>query len=183
MEDRKISVTLTGPAKIDGVREPAGKTVAVTTTFARQLAASGVIDPVVVRGVANVDLSDTSLEINSQAAFDLAVAQKAKVLAETMVDEVIPAVVGLLKRECDEMKAKHQLEIAKLGNDLAEYRKTIDERDRQLVEMVTHTNELEKKLSDATARAEAAEKKLVEVPQSKPEDEAGKSSKPAKEGK
>lgn len=46
MEDQKISVTLTGPAKIDGKREPEGKTVSVTAAVALQLAASGVINPV-----------------------------------------------------------------------------------------------------------------------------------------
>lgn len=46
MEDQKISVTLTGPAKIDGKREPEGKTVSVSPSVALQLAASGVINPV-----------------------------------------------------------------------------------------------------------------------------------------
>ncbi len=50
MEDQKISVTLTGPAKIDGKREPEGKTVSVSPSVALQLAASGVINPCSVRG-------------------------------------------------------------------------------------------------------------------------------------
>jgi hypothetical protein len=45
MNDRKISVTLTGPAKIGGKREPEGSTVEVSTALALQLAASGVINP------------------------------------------------------------------------------------------------------------------------------------------
>ena len=45
MDDPKISVTLTGPAKISGKHEPPGKTVTVSHTLALQLAASGAIDP------------------------------------------------------------------------------------------------------------------------------------------
>lgn len=46
MEDHQVSVTLTGPAKIDGKRREPGYTALVTPTFALQLAASGVINPV-----------------------------------------------------------------------------------------------------------------------------------------
>lgn len=43
--DQPFYVTLTGPAKVNGVREPAGKSVPVTMTLALQLAAAGVINP------------------------------------------------------------------------------------------------------------------------------------------
>jgi uncharacterized protein YbaA (DUF1428 family) len=43
MENTKVSVTLTGPAKIDGKREPQGKTVSVSEAVRRQLEASGVV--------------------------------------------------------------------------------------------------------------------------------------------
>lgn len=43
--DQTFYVTLTGPAKVNGVREPAGKSVRVTTAIALQLAAAGVINP------------------------------------------------------------------------------------------------------------------------------------------
>ncbi|KEY05833.1 MULTISPECIES: hypothetical protein [Brucella] len=63
MEDRKLSVTLTGPAKIDGVREPAGKSVTVTTTLALQLAASGVINSDAVRDAVSDEVEPLKGEI------------------------------------------------------------------------------------------------------------------------
>ncbi|QGA56166.1 hypothetical protein [Brucella sp. 2280] len=63
MEDRKLTVTLTGPAKIDGVREPAGKSVTVTTTLALQLAASGVINPDAVRDAVSDEVEPLKGEI------------------------------------------------------------------------------------------------------------------------
>lgn len=57
MEDREISVELTGPAKVHGVREPAGKVITVSATLALQLAASGVINPEVAEQLsASLDL-------------------------------------------------------------------------------------------------------------------------------
>ncbi|WP_439605407.1 hypothetical protein [Shinella sp.] len=50
--ENTFSVTLTGPAKIRGVREPAGKSVRVTMDIALQLAASGVINPAEVTAAA-----------------------------------------------------------------------------------------------------------------------------------
>lgn len=67
----KVSVTLSGPAKIDGRREPAGKIVSVTTAVAQQLAANGVIAP-----ATSFDMSDTPLTSDFDAAVAEAVAAR-----------------------------------------------------------------------------------------------------------
>ncbi|MCM0751183.1 hypothetical protein DEA98_06885 [Brucella pseudogrignonensis] len=97
MEDRKLSVTLTGPAKIDGVREPAGKTVTVTSAYALQLAASGVINPDAVRDAVSVDLSDTPLESDFQEA----------------VEDAVSVALAPLKQERDALKADLQTAITR----------------------------------------------------------------------
>lgn len=54
MDDR-IEVTLTGPAKIDGQRRAAGETLGVSFLVARQLEASGLIEPIDIGEVAATD--------------------------------------------------------------------------------------------------------------------------------
>ncbi|MGV1939519.1 hypothetical protein ACQZ5D_03520 [Agrobacterium sp. 22-211-1] len=81
MDENTISVTLTGPAKVNGVREPSGKTVTVTPTLALQLAASGVINPELAEQLSNaLDMSDTALESDFQKAVEDAAAGRIDVL-------------------------------------------------------------------------------------------------------
>jgi len=98
MDEPTISVTLTGPAKVNGVREPSGKTVAVTPTLALQLAASGVINPELAEQLSNaLDMSDTALESDFQKAVEDAAAGRIDVL-----------------------KAEHGLKIAELDGQIAD---------------------------------------------------------------
>jgi hypothetical protein len=75
MTEKSISVTLTGPAKIDGKRKPAGTTVSVSTTLALQLAASNVINPELAKSLSEA-VNATPLESDFQAAVDKAVAER-----------------------------------------------------------------------------------------------------------
>lgn len=145
MEDRKLSVTLTGPAKIDGVREPAGKTVSVTTALALQLAASGVINPDAVEGVVSADLPDTPLETEFQQAVE---------------DAVSEALVSLTQ-ERDALKADLQTAITRA--ETAE--KTVTDLTADLATEAAARSGAETKLAEA--QAELA--KLT-----KPDDQSGK---------
>lgn len=88
MDEYTVSVTLTGPAKVNGVREKAGKTVAVSPTLALQLAASGVINPQVAEKLSQaVDMSDIALESDFQKAVEDATAGRIDVLkADHLLD-------------------------------------------------------------------------------------------------
>lgn len=98
MDEPTISVTLTGPAKVNGVREPSGKTVTVSPTLALQLAASGVINPELAEQLSNaLDMSDTALESDFQKAVEDAVAGR-----------------------IDELKAEHGLKVSELEEKVAE---------------------------------------------------------------
>ena len=145
MEDRKLSVTLTGPAKIDGVREPAGKTVSVTTALALQLAASGVINPDDVEGVVSADLPDTPLETVFQQA----------------VEDAVSAALLSLTQERDALKTDLQTAITRA--ETAE--KTVAELAADLEFVRKGRSEAETKLAEA--QAELA--KLT-----KPDDQSGK---------
>lgn len=145
MEDRKLSVTLTGPAKIDGVREPAGKTVSVTTALALQLAASGVINTDDVEGVVSADMPDTPLESDFQTA----------------VDAAVSAALVPLTAERDTLKA--DLETAITRAETAE--KTVTDLTADLATEAAARSGAETKLAEA--QAELA--KLT-----KPDDQSGK---------
>lgn len=98
MDEKTISVTLTGPAKINGVREPTGKTVTVSPTLALQLAASGVINPQLAEQLSNaLDMSDTVLESDFQKAVEDAAAGRIDVLKEQHgleIQKIIAAAAG-----------------------------------------------------------------------------------------
>ena len=145
MEDRKLSVTLTGPAKIEGVREPAGKTVSVTTALALQLAASGVINPDAVEGVVSADLPDTPLETEFQQA----------------VEDAVSAALLSLTQERDALKADLQTAITRA--ETAE--KTVTDLTADLATEAAARSGAETKLAEA--QAELA--KLT-----KPDDQSGK---------
>ncbi|MCM2291088.1 hypothetical protein NAC44_01935 [Allorhizobium sp. BGMRC 0089] len=101
-----VSVTLTGPAKIGGIRKPAGTTVSVSTMLALQLAASGVINPELAQSLSDA-VSATPLEHDFQAVVDAAVAERLAVL-ETKAAEDLNAAherIAELERQLSE-KAK-----------------------------------------------------------------------------
>ncbi|MEN5299032.1 hypothetical protein ABE530_11870 [Brucella sp. TWI559] len=156
MEDRKLSVTLTGPAKIDGVREPAGKTVSVTTALALQLAASGVINPDDIEGVVSADMPDTPLESDFQTA----------------VDAAVSAALVPLTAERDTLKA--DLETAITRSETAE--KTVTDLTADLATEAAARTEAETKLAEA--QAELAKLTKPDAETGKGED--GKSGKPTK---
>lgn len=87
MTEESISVTLTGPAKIDGKRKPAGTTVSVSTTLALQLAASGAINPELAKSLSEA-VNATPLESDFQAAVDKAVSERLATLDAKSADEL-----------------------------------------------------------------------------------------------
>ncbi len=70
-----VSVTLTGPAKIDGERKTAGATVSVPIKLALELAASGVINPDAAKSL-SVALQDIPLASDFDAAVAASVAER-----------------------------------------------------------------------------------------------------------
>ena len=156
MEDRKLSVILTGPAKINGVREPAGKTVTVTTSLALQLAASGVINPDQVEGAVLADLSDTTLETEFQQA----------------VNDAVSAALVPLTQERDALKADFESAITRA--ETAE--KTVADLTADLATEAQARSEAETKLTEA--QAELA--KLSKPDADTAKDGDGKSGKPTK---
>ncbi len=116
-----IEVTLINPAKIDGVRQPAGVTVSVTHGVAGQLADSGAIPPL-------SDLDDLWPDIEAaldaeNAEFEQAVAEKAKEIAETVVKAAVDLAVDELAGQRDEAVERAETaeaKVASLKRQLAE---------------------------------------------------------------
>lgn len=78
MPNRKITVTLTGPVKLDGEDRKAGDQVEVTMSVALQLVELGAL-----AGLPEVDLGD------AQAGEDPALHEKARAMAETLVGQKV----------------------------------------------------------------------------------------------
>lgn len=136
MDDTKLSVKLTGPAKISGkIRQP-GETVSVSEDEFDSLMAVNLIDGGSVS--VNVGIMPTSLSSSGDDAFALTVQAAAKALAETMVDEAVQSAIEVSEFNTDELKTKLQAETANVA---------------------TLTSQLESE----TARADAAEKALSET--------------------
>lgn len=92
-----ITVTLTGPAKVGGLRKRPGDVVEVDPTTLRQLVAAGAVAP-------DLDataplLTGAPVRTLTQAEFETAVAGAAKVLAETMLDAVLAEALAPLETE------------------------------------------------------------------------------------
>lgn len=115
MSDPKLSVTLTGPAKIDGQHEPAGKTVTVSHTLALQLAASGVINPDAAKALSDA-IADTPLSSDFEAAVSAEVEKRLvdlKAVAEELREELSAAkadVAKLTESLTAEVNARAELE-------------------------------------------------------------------------
>ena len=169
MDENKVSVPLISPAKINGVREPAGKTVTVSTTLALQLAASGAIPSDLAERLSDaIDMSDTPLEGDFQQAVEDAAAGRIEVLKQKHGLEIVEiteryaAEQQKLTEQLNEASAKASV----LEGDLAAAQRRYETAESSAVEI---SGDLAK---EKEARAEA-EKKLAEVT-------ASKTSKPAK---
>lgn len=138
--NEKVSVTLTGPAKIHGVREPAGRTVTVSTTLALQLAASGVINPEAAQAL-SAAISETPLGSDFDATVRAAVAD----------------------REANWATAMDHFETMAEDREIA-LEKRLEKAGADIGELIAAQAELEAKLTAETARADVAEKALTEKP-------------------
>ncbi|MGV2107817.1 hypothetical protein ACQZ4X_17305 [Agrobacterium vitis] len=144
-----VSVTLTGPAKIDGQRKPAGATIAVSTTLALQLAASGVINPELAKSLAEA-VQDTPLTSDFKAAVDAEVAlQVAKA-----TEEMEAAQVRIVELDLESAKALEKLTVAQ--GELATAQRRIAELDQE-------TEDLTADLADAITRLGKADARIAEL--------------------
>ncbi|MBB4954391.1 chromosome segregation ATPase [Agrobacterium vitis] len=172
-----VSVTLTGPAKIDGRRKPAGTTIEVSTTLALQLAASRVINPELARSLSDA-VNATPLESDFQAAVDAAVAGRLeKANAKAMLDA---AAVTSLEAARDALKAK----VTEANVLLTEAREEAAAWKRLSDEATGNLTSTEKALQTARDQIAELERQLSE--QAKPEQaepEATEQAKPAKTAK
>ncbi|MVA27056.1 hypothetical protein V6582_14885 [Agrobacterium vitis] len=144
-----ISVTLTGPAKIDGQRKLAGATVAVSTTLALQLAASGVINPEVAKSLAEA-MQDTPLASDFRAAVDAAVAER----------------IAELDRETTNLAADLADEASRASSArtrAAELEDQLAAAQRQIVELDQETENLTADLADAITRLGKADARVAEL--------------------
>ncbi|MCJ7996070.1 hypothetical protein J5N58_16755 [Rhizobium cremeum] len=153
--DDKVNVTLTGPAKVNGVREPAGKTVTVSTTLALQLAASGVINPEAAKALSVAIAEPPPLGSDFDAAVRAAVADREANWAtamdhfETMAEDTLNAALA-------DLQNKNGL--------LTEVEAKADTLQALLADAETKFSDLEARLTAEAARADAAEKALMEKP-------------------
>lgn len=139
MDDSKVSVTLAGPAKIDGKFMKAGATVLVTAVLARQLAAP-------------FDTSDTPMASD----FDTEVEETAKVLADLRIKDAVETAVTVFASENETLKA----EVIRLGKALEDAKAEVaaatdNQKDAAgtITELRNRVTELEAALADATKPA------------------------------
>ena len=157
MDEYTVSVTLTGPAKVNGVREKAGKTVAVSPTLALQLAASGVINPQVAEKLSQaVDMSDTALESDFQTAVEDAAAGRIDVLkADHLLDTaLLENQIFDLTRHLDREKSAVRTAVADLqakDSQLVEARQKVADLETALTAEKQAKTDAEAKLADAQA--------------------------------
>ncbi|QSZ56807.1 hypothetical protein [Rhizobium sp. ZX09] len=174
MDEFTVSVTLTGPAKVNGVREKAGKTVAVSPTLALQLAASGVINPQVAEKLSQaVDMSDTALESDFQTAVEDAAAGRIEVLkADHLLD------TALLENRIFDLTRDLGREKSTVSTAIAD----LQAKDSLLVEERQKVADLEAELTSEKQARTDAETKLAEAQAelAKLAEQAADKAKPAK---
>ncbi|AGN38700.1 hypothetical protein RHYG_00031 [Rhizobium phage RR1-B] len=172
MNEPNISVTLTGPAKVHGVREKAGKTVTVSPTLALQLAASGVINPELAEQLSDaLDMSDTVLEIDFQKAVEDAAAGQIDVLkADHLLDTAtLENRIFDLTHELDREKSAASTAVADLQEDLAEAGGKIADLETALTTEKQARADAETRLADAQAElAKLAEQSADKAKPAKP---------------
>jgi chromosome segregation ATPase len=158
MDEQTIPVTLTGRAKIDGVREPAGKTVNVTPTLALQLAASGVINPELAEQLSNaLDMSDTALENDFQKAVELAVGQKTA--GDTLRIEHLEGKLA----EMDEALSTAKSGLENAGSSLQEKERLLDAEKAKVADLETSLTTEQQARTDAEAKLAAAQAELAKL--------------------
>lgn len=164
MSELKHSITLTGPAKVNGIHEPAGKTVTVSTTLALQLAASGAIPPDLAERLSGaIDMSDTLLESDFREAVENAAAGRIELLkAENLLEvAALENQIFDLTNEAAEHKSAWEKTLSDLrdsGEELKVERQKIADLETELTSEKQAKADAEGKL--ATAQAELA--KLAE---------------------
>lgn len=148
MTEAKISVTLIGPAKIEGKNEPPGKTVTVSHTLALQLAASRAVDPVAIAA-----LSSSIAEPSTSSDFEDAVEERV---------EIARTEIGA------QMEADYSEKFAALTAALADARDERDKLEARLAsidplytEALGKIDDLAARLAEAEARASNAETALA----------------------
>lgn len=129
MNEPLVNVTLTGPAKIDGKRQPAGTSVAVSILTALQLAASGSINPEAAQALAQAAaMPETALASDFQAAVSAAIAEReahwstAMDHFETMAEDRQAAATAELAERLEQAETKIEVQrktIADLNQALA----------------------------------------------------------------
>ncbi len=155
MDEQEFSVTLTGPAKVHGVREKAGKTVTVSPTLALQLAASGVINPELAEQLSSaLDMSDTALESDFQKAVEDAAAGRIDVLK---ADHLLDA--ALLENRIFDLTRDLGREKSTVSTAVAD----LQAKDDQLVEARQKVADLEAELTTEKQAKADAETRLVEA--------------------
>lgn len=157
MDENTISVTLTGPAKVNGVREPSGKTVTVTPTLALQLAASGVINPELAEQLSNaLDMSDTALESDFQKAVEDAAAGRIDVLKAEHGLKVSELEGKISDLSAELEGAKHAVETGLAdahasSNQLKDVRQKVADLEAELTTEKQARTDAETRLADAQA--------------------------------
>ncbi|CUX69307.1 MULTISPECIES: hypothetical protein [Agrobacterium] len=154
MDDKEFSVTLTGPAKVHGVREKAGKTVTVSPTLALQLAASGVINPELAEQLSNaLDMSDTVLEIDFQKAVEDAAAGRIDLLkADHLLDTAtLENRIFDLTHELDRERSAVGTAVADLQDELVEAGEKIADLETALTTEKQAKADAETKLAEVQA--------------------------------
>lgn len=172
MNEPNISVTLTGPAKVNGVREPTGKTVTVTPTLALQLAASGVINPELAEQLSNaLDMTDTVLEGDFQKAVEDAAVGRIDVLkADHLLDTAtLENRIFDLTHELDREKSAASTAVADLQENLVEAGRKIADLEAALTAEKQARTDAETKLAEVQAElAKLAEQSADKAKSVKP---------------
>jgi hypothetical protein len=158
VDDQKFELTLTGPAKIDGVSIAVGETVIITRKLAMDLADAGALPPDIADRLAGASA------LNRSADFDNEVAEAAKVMADVMtsaaIEEAIASRIGEIEKGADErislIEGEHRAELEAVDHEL-------DAARAQIIALEARVEALVADLSSETTRANAAEEKLTEA--------------------
>lgn len=155
MDDLNGPVTLIAPAKVNGVRKPAGATVTVSATLALQLAASGAISAELAEQLSEAfDTSETPLEGDFNQAVEAAALEQVEELKIKHELEV----TGLLE--------KHGKEIAEItAGYAAEQQKMTDQLNEEKAKRLVLQGDLAKqKEARAAVEAKLAEASATQKP-------------------
>lgn len=162
MDEQKHAVTLTGPAKVNGIHEPAGRTVTVSATLAVQLAASGAINPDLAGQLSQaLDMSDALLESDFQRAVEDAAAGRIDVLKAENLLEVATLENKLfdLTKETEEHKSAWE----KAFSDLYDSRKELTAERQKVAGFETELAAEKQARTDADGKLTTAQAELAKL--------------------